>query len=271
MAKNRKGIEESDLLIPTLKIIKANPNCDMSLIIQKIPEYLCLTPYDTQLIRNRRDQRYSQIVRNQTSHFGSNDFSQCVTRIQKGNHYLFTINAHGLDLLKTDDSQKQQSDFQNVVYDSGVASTVGYQNFNDAINAGNRKPVKSQCGATGYDYVTDPKIGKTVIANAHYLCEYATLIGAKHPTFLVTNNTFYLEAHHLIPMKAQKDFPNQNLDRVENIVALCPTCHRAVHYGTPSEKRKILEPLYKQRISSLKNCKDQIFISFQDLFNKYYS
>ena len=62
-------------------------------------------------------------------------------------------------------------------------------------------------------------------------------IGENHATFESIHGTQYLEAHHLIPMKAQKDFlsENINLDRLENIVALCPNCHKAVHYGTRSE------------------------------------
>ena len=39
-----------------------------------------------------------------------------------------------------------------------------------------------------------------------------------------------MEGHHLIPMKAQDDFEN-NLDRVENSVCLCPNCHVLFDYN----------------------------------------
>ena len=32
-----------------------------------------------------------------------------------------------------------------------------------------------------------------------------------------------MEGHHIIPMNAQKDFKNVNIDRVENILCLCLT------------------------------------------------
>ena len=70
-------------------------------------------------------------------------------------------------------------------------------------------------------------------------------------------------------MKAQKDFYPTNLDVFANIVPLCPTCHKAVHYGNLEEKKRFLKPLYDSRIVDLNE--HGIFISFEDLIKKYYS
>lgn len=45
----------------------------------------------------------------------------------------------------------------------------------------------------------------------------------------------YMEAHHLIPMSLQGDF-KVPLDVIENMLCLCPNCHREFHYGVEKEK-----------------------------------
>ena len=40
-----------------------------------------------------------------------------------------------------------------------------------------------------------------------------------------SNGTPYLEVHHVIPLSEDGD------DTVENTIALCPNCHRQIHYG----------------------------------------
>ena len=71
-------------------------------------------------------------------------------------------------------------------------------------------------------------------------------------------------------MKAQKDFGDVNLDRVENIVGLCPMCHSIVHYGNFAEKEQVLRKIYDERRQLLNNCDQPINITFEDLINKYY-
>ena len=38
-----------------------------------------------------------------------------------------------------------------------------------------------------------------------------------------------------------------NIDCAENIVCLCPTCHRAIHYGDRLTKRNILKVTFSQK------------------------
>ena len=78
----------------------------------------------------------------------------------------------------------------------------------------------------------------------------------------------YTEAHHLIPMCASKDFFPRNLDRPSNIITLCPNCHTLLHHGSEDEKKRILRILYDKYIPGLN--RDEIYISFEDLYNKYY-
>ena len=45
--------------------------------------------------------------------------------------------------------------------------------------------------------------------------------------------------HHIIPINAQEDFPNVNIDIPENVVCLCPSCHREIHNGRDSKEMMI--------------------------------
>ena len=65
-------------------------------------------------------------------------------------------------------------------------------------------------------------------------------------------------------MSFQHKFLPQNIDRKENIVSLCPTCHRAVHLGRLDEKEMRLELLFNKKIKGLK--KVGIEIEFEEKF-----
>ena len=57
-----------------------------------------------------------------------------------------------------------------------------------------------------------------------------------------------MEAHHLVPVKDQQKIRQKywiNVDCVENIVSLCPTCHRAFHNWTDKVKKEMINNLYQ--------------------------
>ena len=78
---------------------------------------------------------------------------------------------------------------------------------------------------------------------AHYQCE----CNNGHKTFIAASNgKQYMEGHHLIPIKFQKDFAS-SIDVYANIVCLCPVCHRLLHYGTTKEKEYNADKLFEAR------------------------
>ena len=82
----------------------------------------------------------------------------------------------------------------------------------------------------------------------------------------------YMEGHHLIPCTAKnaKAFwkrVGKSIDCVENIVCLCPTCHRRIHFGSEAEKRSIIKLLYNKQHSKLK--KAGLDISEKELIGLY--
>ena len=113
---------------------------------------------------------------------------------------------------------------------------------------------------------TDIKLKATRMEYANYKCE----INPNHITF--TNNSGenqYLESHHLIPIKAQKDFPTINLDSLFNLVALCPICHMQVHHAKLDEKSDIFYKMYNLRKDEMEQHgfdKEKI----DEIFEKYY-
>lgn len=89
----------------------------------------------------------------------------------------------------------------------------------------------------------DPSISKEALKNSGYKCE----IDNTHLTFKsnITGENF-VEAHHLIPMKQQESF-KYSLDVRGNIVALCPICHKLLHFGQFNDKVDKLKLLYEKR------------------------
>lgn len=88
--------------------------------------------------------------------------------------------------------------------------------------------------------------------------------GCTHELFINKNGEPYLEVHHIIPMNAQDHF-NVNIDIAENMVCLCPSCHREVHNGQDS-KEKILS-LYRSRRELLSD--KNIFVDDDELLEFY--
>jgi len=126
-----------------------------------------------------------------------------------------------------------------------------------------REPLKIEVG-TRVQYKKEPRISKTALVRAEHECA----INSEHVTFAGKDGEPYMEAHHLIPMSAQGDF-DVNIDRLENIVALCPTCHRAIHYGNKETREELVRKLYDLQQEDFAQA--ELDISYDDLFSKYYS
>lgn len=95
--------------------------------------------------------------------------------------------------------------------------------------------------------VTNPSIGKEALKDGFYRC----LIDANHKTFIKKNGNPYMEVHHLIPLEWQDEFENK-LDTKANLIPICPTCHKLLHYGRIEDIKNILSWLYEVRIEHLR-------------------
>jgi 5-methylcytosine-specific restriction protein A len=111
----------------------------------------------------------------------------------------------------------------------------------------------------------NPKYAIEALAYADYLCEF----DKQHKHFISKfTGKNYVEAHHLIPMQYQEKF-NFSLDIHANIVCICLTCHKKIHFGLFQVKKEILEKLFYDRINRLTKVGinltlDQFFSYYQD-------
>ncbi|QJB34619.1 DUF3578 domain-containing protein [Chitinophaga oryzae] len=93
----------------------------------------------------------------------------------------------------------------------------------------------------------DPSISSEALRRAQYRCE----VDSTHTTFISKKNKHqFVEAHHFLPMAMQDNFP-YSIDVPENIIALCPNCHRAFHHGENDYKKELINLFYGERILGL--------------------
>ncbi len=116
----------------------------------------------------------------------------------------------------------------------------------------------------GRSLKTRPGLAKDSMEKAGYLCE----LDQTHFTFVAaTTGRNYVEVHHLIPKEYQDEFPDQTLDVQQNIVVLCPTCHRLLHSAERHDKETYLHKLFQLRGEGLRSA--GLPVSLRKLF-KYY-
>ena len=113
---------------------------------------------------------------------------------------------------------------------------------------------------------TDARIKATCLQKASFMCE----ISQDHKTFInATGQHQYMECHHLIPMKAQKDLRGIWLDDLFNVFSLCPGCHAQIHYGNREAKEKVFKKIYNDRKKLYEN-KGIDSHMMEEIFEKYY-
>lgn len=147
-----------------------------------------------------------------------------------------------LDGFDTLDDAKYQNEIQN--YESARKGQLK--------NTSDDEP---ECDVAGGSMAVRKRVAvaKQALQEAGFECA----ADASHKTFNTGKGVQYMEGHHLIPCTAGnaqhfwKEY-QKNIDCVENIVCLCPTCHRKIHYGSVDEKREIIRQLYRIQKGKLK-------------------
>lgn len=99
---------------------------------------------------------------------------------------------------------------------------------------------------TGDVYHRSPTVSADVLSRANGKCE---MPDCSVPLFLRSDKTTYLEIHHVIPLSAGGD------DSPLNTAALCPSCHRELHFGVA----------HKQLQQKLKAALPELEASYDDV------
>lgn len=102
--------------------------------------------------------------------------------------------------------------------------------------------------------VKNATVSKQALVKADYVCAG----NQEHGTFVTTKGQRYMEGHHLIPctytnVKYYWEKQRVNIDCQANIVSLCPTCHRLIHYGADNVRRTLIEKLYEEAKDKLES------------------
>ena len=111
----------------------------------------------------------------------------------------------------------------------------------------------------------DPRVVENSVIFSSYLCEF----DSRHRIFTSkTTGCNYVEGHHFIPLEFESDFKPYSLDIEANVISLCPSCHKLLHFGVfDARKKTIIDKLYEQRIERLKKC--EIYVSTEKLYEYY--
>ena len=98
--------------------------------------------------------------------------------------------------------------------------------------SGNKSPTKQAVRNTSY--VRDAKVAAWVLENSQGQCEACNRLAP----FVKHGGDFYLEVHHL------RRLADGGSDTITNAIAVCPNCHRKLHYG--AERESLIEEIYQQ-------------------------
>jgi 5-methylcytosine-specific restriction protein A len=118
----------------------------------------------------------------------------------------------------------------DVEFDLEVATKVKKGHLE--IPIGNEKPEIKKVELTAF--VRDPNVKAWVLINSGGTCENC---GDRAP-FQTSSGIPYLEVHHV------KKLADLGRDTIDNAVAVCPNCHRALHYS--HDKSLLIESLYSK-------------------------
>jgi 5-methylcytosine-specific restriction protein A len=106
----------------------------------------------------------------------------------------------------------------------------------------NVKPVSNNSSS----FKRDPNVAAEALKRASYSCEN----DPTHTTFITSFGHQFMEAHHLIPMGAYDNF-EFDIDVPENVICLCPNCHRAFHHSKMEVRAKLIEKFLTLRLSKI--------------------
>jgi 5-methylcytosine-specific restriction endonuclease McrA len=135
--------------------------------------------------------------------------------------YIKFVSQHKLYPNAAQAIEESQADYKlNFEYDVTISTSDSSEARQKRINSKNNKL------AVVYRLVQDYKRDPDVVAEALYRAKgFCEKCGEKAPFKKRFNGEPYLEVHHIIPLSKGGE------DSLENVVSLCPNCHRETHFG----------------------------------------
>lgn len=144
---------------------------------------------------------------------------------------LSNVGANHAQLIERLISEKMNKPFLDVSQLEIEATNIIKSKKEPSKPEGDENP--SYTETTTKIYKRSGKVKGWVLRRAKGLCELCT----EPAPFLKPNGEPFLEVHHLIRLK------DGGSDTVENCVALCPNCHRYLHYADGKCTMQIISSL----------------------------
>jgi hypothetical protein len=169
-------------------------------------------------------------------------------KVKEGNRTYYRIHLHG-DLTNLESVLKIITKSKLIVQsmEGGGYSPDDYES-NRETKSTPQPRVAELKRVSKIDYPKSDNLRLSYLDEMKHQCE----LNQDHQSFISKGtNKNYVEAHHLIPVSKYAEFEYE-LDRQENLVSLCPNCHRLLHYGQKGVANPLLVKLYNQKIDGLK-------------------
>lgn len=149
-----------------------------------------------------------------------------------------------------EDSQRKYATYEQQVENIEPVICASMEELDDAVAKllptiagkspmGQRAPLKKE--SSSFVYNRDATVVAWVLSAANGICECCEVAAP----FIKKNGLPFLEVHHVRQLAAGGS------DTLSNTVAVCPNCHRELHYG--QDKQTLIDRLYSQ-ISRLIKC-----------------
>ncbi|MEB0041296.1 HNH endonuclease signature motif containing protein [Pseudomonas sp. MH10] len=157
----------------------------------------------------------------------------------------------GANVSKKIQEMLNDKDIFKVPGEGATASNTSIGRELEASTADNLAPplgIKhpKHSNSTVITFFRDDKVREWVLMHANGTCEGCGKVGP----FLGVDGRPFLEVHHVLPLAMAGS------DRIENVAALCPNCHRRCHLA--ADKKAFTESLYV-RVKRLKEeCLDLV-------------
>jgi 5-methylcytosine-specific restriction protein A len=111
------------------------------------------------------------------------------------------------------------------------------------VGARRKPPKPKRVGGVLWSWTKNRDIAYSALERASFKCE----VEENRKTFESRKTKHqFMEAHHLVPMEFQDSY-QLSLDIPENIICLCPTCHRSFHHATKEKLLVLIDNFYNKR------------------------
>lgn len=268
---------ESEIRKYCCYVVKYNPHITSSEVINKVR--LLYNEYTTIDLMEQKNLESKQDVINQTIRnimVSNYDRRANYILFERSNNkpFTYTLKPDGLILAN---ELEEFLENKKLEYLSEInPESISCENINSyseeelsKINNQNKKfnysDIKDKGITISQRVPTDERIKLTRFVQTSYTCE----ADASHITFATSRFPNFLEGHHLIPLSAQRTFPDVKLDCIQNMVSLCPNCHKKIHYAEEHVKLELFNQIIENRKSDFEEIGFTID-DLQEIFKNFY-